>query len=86
MERFAKRKVTILKGRSGQKLAFWCPDYGDKEFIGEYSQYMDNDSICEDVKYKLAKRKLSSIYGRSVSKYGREENKAVYADTDSIYT
>ena len=61
MERFAKRKVTILKGRSGQKLAFWCPDEGSKEFIGEYSQYMDNDSICEDVKYKLAKTKLSSV-------------------------
>lgn len=86
MERFAKRKIMILKGRSGQKLAFWCPDSGEKEFIGEYSQYMDNDSICEDVKYKLANRHLNSIYGRSVSKYGREEDKTVYADTDSVHT
>lgn len=69
MERFAKRKVTILKGRSGQKLAFWCPDEGEKEFIGEYSQYMDNDSICEDVKYKLAKRHLSSVYGKVATEY-----------------
>ena len=85
MERFAKRKVMILKGRSGQKLAFWCPDEGAKEFIGEYSQYMDNDSICEDVKYKLAKCRLSSAYGKVVTEYGREE-KSVYADTDSVNT
>ena len=69
MERFAQRKVKILMGRSGQKLTWFCPDQGEKIFIGEYSQYMDNKSICADVKEKLQKEcklKMASAYGQSV--------------------
>lgn len=50
MERFAKRKVVILPGRSGNKLVWFEHDDKTKTFIGEFSSYMDNDSICEDVK------------------------------------
>ena len=50
MERFAKRKVIILPSRSGNKLAFFKEDSGNKHFVGEYSRYMADSSICEDVK------------------------------------
>lgn len=70
MERFAKRKVLILTGKNGNSLAWFCPDHGEKIYMGAYSSAMSSDAICEAVKRKLkeeAKTKMAACYGSSVS-------------------
>lgn len=70
MERFAKRKVMILTGRKGDSLAWFCPDHGEKIYMGAYNSAMTSDAICEAVKRKLyqeAKTKMAACYGSSVS-------------------
>lgn len=49
-EKFAKRKVIIMLGRSNQKLVWYKEDSGTKYFIGEYSKNLSDDLIYADVR------------------------------------
>lgn len=66
MERFAKRKVNIMLGRSGNYVVFFVEDSGIKHFVAEYNRYYSKDMIMLDVKkwwYRYCKEHLSSVYG-----------------------
>ena len=60
MERFAKRKVKIMSGRSGNKLVFFIEDSGVKHFVAEFSKHLSDDLIYHDVKYNWYKRMVSN--------------------------
>lgn len=58
MERFAKRKITILPLRSGNKGVFFTEDNGTKHFCGEYSRYMSDADIALDIKLNWYKEHI----------------------------
>lgn len=67
MERFAKRKVLILTGRKGDSLAWFCPDHGEKIYMGAYNSAMSSDAICEAVKRELQRVVNQKCHDQDIS-------------------
>lgn len=77
MERFAKRKVIILPSKNGTKLVWFKPDKGEKMFVAEYSNYLDNDSICADVKHFLSNVKKTKMAYEALNQKLREREETL---------
>lgn len=58
MERFAKRKITILPLRSGNKGTFYTEDNGTKHFCGEYNRCIPDSDIALDIKLNWYKENI----------------------------